>query len=286
MEDPFASEMQDSLYHIAWIIRKAIRGRSCHMDQILNQIDFRREVLHSSGFGGSVFLMSHKEKQFDRYVVKLEKPNQSYNEFYGQRLISALGYDDLRTQLMQCGNEYFGAIPYIENLHRIYVNDISTLLSDQRKTFVALYVLNGLMSNPDEGEFYTDAEGRVHCLDLGETVLSEFGVRILGNRIGGPYPVESDTLSEEQECFFRISFNSRISLCLKHVDNSNVQMQDEIIDAGLDVLFALAEFDIDSLRDCFDLIEGYISKDLSDAYRVWLKQRIRMAQNALEALEC
>lgn len=61
MEDPFASEMQDSLYHIAWIIRKAIRGRSCHMDQILNQRDFRREVLHSSGFGGSVFLMSHKK---------------------------------------------------------------------------------------------------------------------------------------------------------------------------------------------------------------------------------
>lgn len=126
------------------------------MSDLLNQIDFHQQVLHTTGLGGSVLLMSHKKNDSERYVVKLEKLDQSYNEYFGQCLFSALGYMGIESCLMLFGNKCAGAVRYQSNLRRIYANDISKLSSNQRKSFVALYVLNGLLGNADDGEIYID----------------------------------------------------------------------------------------------------------------------------------
>lgn len=255
------------------------------MSDLLNQIDFHQQVLHTTGLGGSVLLMSHKKNDSERYVVKLEKLDQSYNEYFGQCLFSALGYVGIESCLMLFGNKCAGAIRYQSNLRRIYANDISKLSSDQRKSFVALYVLNGLLGNADDGEIYIDINGDMLCLDLGEAFLGEYGVKIHRNGFGRLFTANNQNNSVEQETSFRSSFNSRISLCLNYIDNTNEEMADEIIDAGIDALYALAELDIKSLCSCFNSISEHVSKELAEGYRAWLLQRISMAQNSLNALE-
>lgn len=255
------------------------------MNDLLNQIDFHQQVLHTNGLGGSVLLMSHKRNASERYVVKLEKIDQSYNEYLGQCLISALGYEGINVRLMLFGNKYAGAVRYLDNLRRIYPDEISKLSPNQRKSFVALYVLNGLLGNPDDGEIYTDIDGNIHCLDLGEAFLGEYGVKIHRSGFGPFFTTNNQNISVEQETSFRTSFNSRMSVCLNSIDNANEEMVDEVIDAGIDALYALAELDIESLYSCFNSISEHVSKELAEGYRAWLLQRISMAQNSLDALE-
>lgn len=108
------------------------------------------------------------------YVVKGDEREQSINEFVAQHLLGALGFYSIPVELICSNYTYYGAVRFVEGLERLHWDDYPNLIAAQQKAFIELFVLNGMLYNPDEGEFYLTKTGEVCSLDYGESIIGTF----------------------------------------------------------------------------------------------------------------
>ena len=217
---------------------------------MLNAEDFKPSIFHDNGLGGQILLMTHKESPDLSFTVKYELPSQSHYEYIGQHLIKALGYDAIPAELMLFPDRCASAIRYIPNLQRISLNTAASLSVEQERKFIGLFVLNGLINNPDAGEIYLGSDGKIYCLDLGETLC---GIR--------PEQVQD-------------SFQIRLDYCLNNITQSDEFTANDIIDAAADMLIAISELDISRMQPCLD--------ELARCSFVRLAQRFQMTLEHLK----
>lgn len=215
---------------------------------MLNAKDFTISILHSNGLSGEVLLMTSKADPSIAYAVKYEKPFHSYSEYVGQNLISVLGYDSVPVEFMQFDESCVGAVRYIPDLQRIYLSSSEELSPDQKQKIVTLFVLNGLINNPDDGEFFLTKDGRIICLDLGETL-------------------HGTNLQNVQ-----IDFMNRIEYCQKYMPATDDFSKEDVVDAAADALIAMRHLDLRHMKPCINALENHVSPALAKYYQNNIRQ--------------
>lgn len=240
--------------------------------------DFKETKLkNEKGLGGSLVLLTSRSDESVSYVVKGDEREQSINEFVAQHLLGALGFYSIPVELICSNYTYYGVVRFVEGLERLHWDDYLNLTDAQKKAFIELFVLNGMLFNPDEGELYFTKTGEVCSLDYGEAIIGTFIPKIALS--GMPQFLPSSRRDIEQSEHDNIK--TRIEYCAEKLQKQFSVQRSEAIEYGLCAVKRFAELDEDKMSDCYTAIDKAFYKGAADIYKDRVTDIIICARNYL-----
>lgn len=139
--------------------------------EVLSIRDFRATRMRKGYFGGAKYKCIHEENK-TKYILKPTHVGQSLNEVVTQHFLDACGFNAIPTGMMMLENLVtYGVTKYIDKLTSIDVNNLESLSNEQRKILLKLYLINDILQNLDEGEFYVNNKGTIYSLDYGDSII-------------------------------------------------------------------------------------------------------------------
>ena len=133
--------------------------------------NFRVARMRKGYFGGEKYKCIHAENK-TKYILKPTHVGQSLNEVVAQHFLDACGFNAIPTGMMMLENlATYGVTKYIDKLTSIDVNNLESLSNEQRKILLKLYLIDDILQNLDEGEFYINNKGTIYSLDYGDSII-------------------------------------------------------------------------------------------------------------------
>lgn len=214
----------------------------------------------NSGLGGGTILISDGK---EKYVVKSFQIEQGLNEYVAQRFIKAIDLPSIEVSWLKDEETYLGILKYEKNLKHVLKTSISSMIDNQRKILVGLFLVNYLLDNNDRDEYYFRKD-EIVTLDFGEALVSLMEMENVDNFSKTPELKFLLLNSFSEKLFYEIFYSIRQFLLKEFAAYYTESEIDSLIEL---YLLRIKNLDLDLLEDVFIDISNFISISISNLYK-------------------
>ena len=223
------------------------------------------EHFRSDGFGGEKVIVSSDDGP-DRYLVKIQKQNQSVTEYAAQSLLRAMGYQTPDARLIRIDDydsdlpcNVFGGIEFLTNAAPFRLKDRTIGACPTKKLLYELILMNSILENVDECALMQDESIGIFMVDLGECALLNPPILPWARKIISAASVDASLWQGRKACFFYSADESE--------ENTG-----SILDAESNVLQRISSLNFNNMRFFFSELKMAYGMDWADYYRMVLRK--------------
>ena len=238
--------------------------------------DFKLTKFKKGKFGGEKYKCAHLENK-TKYILKPRYVGQTLNEIVAQQFLEACGFNSIPTGMMMADNlVVYGVTEYLDKLTRIDDSNLDSLTKEQKETLIKLYIINDILQNLDEGEFYIDDKGEIYSLDYGDSIISYDYVNFKIYRDDEEGKIKTFAENAVKKNYTTTELSQKIDTAIFRFKENTVDNKGYFSDSEFDaiigeVLCAIADIDLKKFENLYKVIEAFHGDVVVSLYKLWLE---------------